>query len=248
MRLKVPRGILIASTSPTALTVADAPLSPRSPLSPTTVRPREASISARSLLLPPGNPFLTSTVPERSTNKLSCSTPSSTMFSPGSKETGSDASANSSRSSSVRNSKNLIPRSVSSIIPSPLQPRSLWRDYTPAFRPGAPCERLIERSPSLRGIPKGVTISPKKTGAAFQPRPLSCLAVRRRPLVEDLLVVEDLDINVVDAGVGQPDLLGSSRGEVQVPATNVRPTVSDLDDHGIASVGHQQVRTERQVR
>jgi hypothetical protein len=33
-------------------------------------------------------------------------------------------------------------------------------------------------------------------------------------LVEDLLVVEDLDINVVDAGVGQPDLLGSSRGEV----------------------------------
>src|SRR5215210_5392114 len=136
MRLKVSRGILIASISPTALTVADAPVFPRSPLSPTTVRPREASISARSLLLPPGNPFLTSTVPETSTNKLSCSAPSSMMFSPGPKETGSDASANSSRSSSVRNSKNLTPRSVSSIITSPLHPRNPERDYTPAATPG----------------------------------------------------------------------------------------------------------------
>ena len=55
----------------------------------------------------------------------------------------------------------------------------------------------------------------RETGAAKMPRPLSCLAVRlAKTLGEDLLVVEDLDINVVDAGVGQPDLLGSSRGEV----------------------------------
>src|ERR687898_906001 len=137
------------------------------------------------------------------------------MFSPGPKETGSDPSANSSRSSSVKNSKNLTPRSVSSIFPSPLQPRIPWRDYTPAFRPGAQCEKPLERSTSLPGIPKGVTISAKRNGRSI---------------------------------FAAPALLGSNRGEVKVPATNVRPTVSDLDDHGIASVGHQQVRAERQVR
>src|SRR5215213_578399 len=41
------------------------------------------------------------------TKRLSCSAPSSMMFSPGPKETNSETSANSSRSSSVRNSKNL---------------------------------------------------------------------------------------------------------------------------------------------
>src|SRR5215217_7146673 len=131
IRAKVSRGILTASTLSTALTVADAPLSPSSPLSPTTVRPREASISARSLLPPPERLFHTSTDPAASTNRLPCSAPSSMMSSPGPKETGSAASANSSRSSSVRNSKNLTPCRLSSTLLRPLVFSPSLPDYMP---------------------------------------------------------------------------------------------------------------------
>src|SRR5215216_7278833 len=73
----------------------------------------------------------------------------------------------------------------------------------------------------------------------------SCRArSRASPMGRRRSLVEDLDVNIVDAGVGQPDLLGSGLGEIQIPTTRVRPTVRDLDDHGVAPVGYQQLRTE----
>src|SRR5215212_1896343 len=166
MLLKVSRGILIASTSPTALTVADAPLSPSSPLSPTTVRPREESISARSLPPPPERLFQTSTEPEESTNKLPCSSPSSMMSSPGPKATGSAASANSSRSSSVRNSKNLTPCRPSSTFLRPLVFRPPLPDYMPTI---VPAKRHLR---PLSGPSQPEDYPQKETGAARMPRPL----------------------------------------------------------------------------
>src|SRR5918997_6981390 len=118
MRRNVSRGIFMASTRLAALTVADAPLSSRSPRSPTTVRPPVASISARSRSRPPVMLLLTSTRPEVRTKRLPGSPPSSMITAPAPKVTSSELSANSSRSSSVRNSKNLTPCSLSSTIPT----------------------------------------------------------------------------------------------------------------------------------
>src|SRR5918997_1779759 len=155
MRRKVSRGIFMASTGPEAMTVADAPLSPSNPRSPTTVRPSAASIRARSRSPWPGTLFLTSTLPEVRTNKLPGSLPSSMSVSPGPKDAGSEPSANSSRSSSVRNSKNLTPFSPSSTIP-PMPGTFPCTDYMPA---PTPTKHAPADTPS-RALQKG-------TGTAF---------------------------------------------------------------------------------
>src|SRR5215203_2663638 len=88
-----------------------------------------------------------------------------------------------------------------------------------------------------------MAIAPRETGAATMPRPFQDLVyVLEKPLVEHL------HVHVVDAGGGQPDRVGRSRGEVELPATRVRATVRDLDDHGGTPVTHEQLRAEGQVR
>src|SRR5215212_8308263 len=81
------------------------------------------------------------------------------------------------------------------------------------------------------------------TGAAQLPRPIWCLAGSRRRLL-----VEDFDVDIVDARVGKPYVLGRGGGEIQLPTTRVRPTVGHGHDHGSITVAYQQLRTERQVR
>src|SRR5215210_2003360 len=244
MRRKVSRGIFMPPTLPAAVTVADAPLSPSRPLSPTTVGSPAASISASSRSLPPASLFLTSTLPDVSTYRLPGSAPSSMMVSPARKDTGSEASANSSLSSSVRNSKNLTPCKPSSNCPSPLRPHSLRpRIICPTRAP-----RPTPRGPrGGRGQSEGPLLVPcraeggvrkKSEGAASPPRPHWNLGWFEA-------LPDDLHVHVVRAGVGKADLLGRRRGQVELPTPHVRPAVVDHDDGGVSTVAHEQLGPER---
>src|SRR5215203_3368345 len=231
MRRKVWRGIFITSTGPAALTVADAPLSPSNPLSPTTVGPSAASIRARIRSPPVGTLLLTSTIPEVRINRLPGSPPSSMIFSPGPKAAVSELSANSSRSSSVRNSKNLTPCSLSSTITTALDVflQSPWADYMPAL------------TSTKHGV-AGDTHERERTGAALAPP-------RKRSSRSGLgsRLNQHLYVHDVGARRGQPDVLGCHLREIQVPPRDIRPPVGD-PDHRAVHVADLEYRPHRQVR
>lgn len=58
---------------------------------------------------------------------------------------------------------------------------------------------------------------------------------------------ENLHVNRVSAGGGQPDLFSGPLGEVEVAAPDVRPPVRDLYDGFPTAIGHEQLRAERQA-
>src|SRR5215218_5975244 len=173
------------------------------------------------------------------------------MFSPGPKETGSDTSANSSRSSSVRNSKNLTSRSVSSITHHSFTLETLSEIIRSVGAVGAKHFSTLRLRLRLSARRIWRLVNLLFVGGASG-RKWAWHRCHARsgvsPVVGGDSWLEDFDVDVVNARVGKPDVLGRCGGEIQLPTTRVRPTVGHGHNYGSITVADQQLRTERQVR